>query len=79
MSSKKTKNLFVSCKQNAGQNYNIKTADNLLKCDKEGAIGIKGTDLIPFGTESFVFQFAIQEHKVKIYKNYNVTYCFVWK
>jgi hypothetical protein len=27
------------------------------------ASGIKGTALIPFGTESFVFQFAIQEHK----------------
>jgi len=34
--------------------------------------------LLLFGTESFVFQFAIQRFKDQDIKNYNIARCSVW-
>jgi hypothetical protein len=34
--------------------------------------------LLPFGAESFVFQFAIQKLKDQDIYNYNFARCFVW-
>jgi len=34
--------------------------------------------LISFGSESFVFQSAIQKYKDQDIQNYNVACCFVW-
>jgi len=34
--------------------------------------------LAPFGTESYIFQFAFQKYKYKNIQNYNLVCCFEW-
>jgi len=34
--------------------------------------------VIPFGPKSFVFQFVIQNLKIKIYRTIVFSYCFLW-